>query len=75
MNQKVNFAELVSKAVESAELEGLRNVVEKELLHYDILYCLDNAGLLEQLTFQGGTSLRLCHGANRYAAIPATSSI
>ncbi|MEQ9920898.1 nucleotidyl transferase AbiEii/AbiGii toxin family protein [Pectobacterium brasiliense] len=67
MNQKVNFAELVSKAVESAELEGLRNVVEKELLHYDILYCLDNAGLLEQLTFQGGTSLRLCHGANRFS--------
>ncbi|MFJ5355631.1 nucleotidyl transferase AbiEii/AbiGii toxin family protein [Pectobacterium sp. CHL-2024] len=67
MNQKVNFAELVSKAVESVELEGLRNVVEKELLHYDILYCLDNAGLLGQLTFQGGTLLRLCHGANRFS--------
>ncbi|WP_367187746.1 hypothetical protein [Pantoea sp.] len=54
MNQKVNFSVLVSKAMESAELEGMRNVVEKELLHYDILYCLDNAGLLQDLTFQGG---------------------
>lgn len=67
MNQRVNFAELVSKAMASAELDGLRNVVEKELLHYDILYCLDNAGLLQHLTFQGGTSLRLCYGGNRFS--------
>lgn len=67
MNQKVNFAVLVSQAMESAELEGLRSVVEKELLHYDILYCLDNAGLLQDLTFQGGTSLRLCYGGNRFS--------
>lgn len=67
MNQKVNFAELVSKAMSSAGLGGLRNVVEKELLHYDILYCLDNAGLLQHLTFQGGTSLRLCYGGNRFS--------
>lgn len=67
MNQKVNFAALVSRAMESTDLEGLRNVVEKELLHYDILYCLDNAGLLQDLTFQGGTSLRLCYGGNRFS--------
>jgi len=67
VNQKVNFSVLVSKAMESAELEGMRNVVEKELLHYDILYCLDNAGLLQDLTFQGGTSLRLCYGGNRFS--------
>lgn len=55
MNQKVSFTELVAKAMASAQLEGMRNVVEKELLHYDILYCLDKAGLLQNLTFQGGT--------------------
>lgn len=41
MNQKVNFADLVGQAMASAELDGMRNVVEKELLHYDILFCLD----------------------------------
>jgi predicted nucleotidyltransferase component of viral defense system len=67
VNQKVNFAVLVSKAMESAALEGMRNVVEKELLHYDILYCLDKADLLQNLTFKGGTSLRLCYGGNRFS--------
>ncbi len=43
----------------------LRPVVEKELVHYDILYCLDRAGLLDPLVFQGGTSLRLCYGSKR----------
>jgi predicted nucleotidyltransferase component of viral defense system len=41
--------------------------VEKELLHYDILYCLDKADLLQNLAFQGGTSLRLCYGGNRFS--------
>jgi predicted nucleotidyltransferase component of viral defense system len=45
----------------------MRPVIEKELLHYDILYCLDQAGLLNELVFQGGTSLRLCHGGNRFS--------
>jgi len=67
MNQKVSFTELVAKAMASAQLEGMRNVVEKELLHYDILYCLDKAGLLQNLTFQGGTSLRLCYDGNRFS--------
>lgn len=59
---------LVNAAIsESPDLAGLRPVVEKELLHYDILRALDQAGLLDQLTFQGGTSLRLCHGAPRFS--------
>jgi len=45
----------------------MRPVVEKELLHYDILFCLDQEGLLDQLTFQGGTALRLCHGSSRFS--------
>ena len=49
------------------QLAHMRAVVQKELLHYDILYCLEQAGLLGGLVFQGGTSLRLCYGADRYS--------
>lgn len=42
-------------------------VDRKELLHYDILFSLETAGLLDQLTFQGGTSLRLCYGSPRFS--------
>lgn len=47
--------------------ENLRPVVEKEVLHYDILRALEQAGLLGHLTFQGGTALRLCYGSARYS--------
>jgi predicted nucleotidyltransferase component of viral defense system len=45
----------------------MRPVIEKELLHYDLLFALDKAGLLDRLTFQGGTSLRLCYGSQRFS--------
>lgn len=45
----------------------MRPVIEKELLHYDILFVLDKERMLENLTFQGGTSLRLCYGASRFS--------
>ena len=45
----------------------MRPVIEKELLHYDILFALDSSNLLDQLTFQGGTSLRLCYGSPRFS--------
>jgi len=45
----------------------MRPVIEKELLHYDILFCLEQQGLLDDLVFQGGTSLRLCYGGNRFS--------
>ena len=64
---KQNFVALVEKAI--AESGGARNrpVIEKELLHYDILVALDRAGLLDEIVFQGGTSLRLCYGSSRYS--------
>ena len=64
---KADFAELVGFAMSGAGRALMRPVIQKELLHYDILYSLDVEGLLDQLTFQGGTSLRLCHGAPRYS--------
>lgn len=62
-----DFNTLVARAMQQAEVAAMRPVIEKELLHYDILYCLDQAGLLNELVFQGGTSLRLCHGGNRFS--------
>lgn len=44
---------------------GMQPVIEKELLHYDILFALKEHGFLNHLTFQGGTALRLCYGSNR----------
>jgi predicted nucleotidyltransferase component of viral defense system len=60
------FDQLVDEALRSrAELTSLRPVVEKELLHHDILREMGGAGLLRGLTFLGGTCLRLCHGSAR----------
>ena len=60
------FDELVDAALNNKqELAPLRVVVEKELLHHDILRVLSGAGLLTQLTFIGGTCLRACYGSSR----------
>lgn len=60
------FDALVDEALNNKqEVARLRVVVEKELLHHDILRVLSGAGLLTQLTFIGGTCLRTCYGSNR----------
>ena len=60
------FDQLVNEALRSrAELTSLRPVVEKELLHHDILREMSEAGLLANLTFIGGTCLRACYGSSR----------
>ena len=60
------FDDLVDQALKNQRsLAPLRMVVEKELLHHDILRVLSGAGLLAQLTFIGGTCLRACYGSNR----------
>ena len=60
------FDELVNTALKNKqELTPLRVVVEKELLHHDILRVLSAAGLLKKLTFIGGTCLRACYGSNQ----------
>lgn len=41
--------------------------VIKEILHYEILYALGQSGAAANLTFQGGTALRLCYQGNRYS--------
>lgn len=64
---KQSFDELVELAMQQPGRANMRPVVEKELLHYEILHALDKANLLRHLTFQGGTSLRLCHGSSRFS--------
>ena len=60
------FDQLVNEALRSrAELAALRPVVEKELLHHDILREMSEACLLTGLTFIGGTCLRACYGSSR----------
>lgn len=60
------FDQLVDEALRfRADLAILRPVVEKEILHHDILREMSRAGLLVGLTFIGGTCLRTCHGSQR----------
>ncbi len=60
------FERLVAQALKTQdELTPLQTVVEKELLHHDILREMSTAGLLDSLTFIGGTCLRSCYGSNR----------
>lgn len=60
------FDKLVSQALHHQPLlSPLRIVVEKELLHHDILRILSQNNLLKNLTFIGGTCLRSCYGNPR----------
>lgn len=40
-------------------------VIEKEILHHDIMDVLIKQGVLQRLTFIGGTSLRMCYNSSR----------
>lgn len=58
--------QLVAQALRNRpDLAALQVVVEKELLHHDILREMGAAGLLSGLTFIGGTCLRACYGSER----------
>jgi predicted nucleotidyltransferase component of viral defense system len=61
------FDALVEQAMAAGDYAHMRPVIEKELLHYDILHSLDRHRLLDHLVFQGGTCLRLVHGAPRFS--------
>lgn len=60
------FDALVDEALRgNGRLSALRPVVEKEILHHDILREMAAAGFLRDLTFIGGTCLRDCYGSPR----------
>ncbi len=67
MLEQKDFTQWVEQAAAAPGREHMRPVIEKELLHYDIVHGLAEAGLLNALTFQGGTALRLCYGAPRFS--------
>lgn len=60
------FTDLVDSVLEShPDLAIIRPVVEKEILHHDILRMMSSAGFLAGLVFMGGTCLRVCYGSQR----------
>jgi len=60
------FDKLVTEALKNhPNLSSLRIVVEKELLHHDILRVMRDSNLTSNLTFIGGTCLRTCYGGVR----------
>jgi predicted nucleotidyltransferase component of viral defense system len=66
MSSATLFDSLVDEALKSRpEVALLRPVVEKELLHHDILREMSQEGLLSGLSFIGGTCLRACYGSPR----------
>lgn len=67
MIEKADSEELVRQAMAEPGRQNMRQVIEKELLQADILFSLEKEGLLDGLTFQGGISLRLCQGSNRFS--------
>ena len=62
-----NFSELVERAMPKPGLQGIRHVVEKELLHYDILFTQELEDYLNSLMFHGGTCFRLCYDSLRFS--------
>ena len=60
------FEQTIQKVVQyNKNYSSLRTVVEKEIMHHDILRAMNNEGYLKNLTFIGGTCLRLCYGSQR----------
>lgn len=62
-----NFQRLVSLAMQDPNLANMRPVIEKEIIHFDLFFALDQEGLLNDLVFQGGTAVRLCYGGKRFS--------
>jgi predicted nucleotidyltransferase component of viral defense system len=60
------FDSIVADAMRGQDrFAPIQTVVEKELLHHDILREMNEAGFLSRLVFIGGTCLRACYGASR----------
>ncbi len=60
------FHKMIDQAIiNKPELSHLKIVIEKELLHHDILRIMRDHNLMQKLTFIGGTCLRACYGSSR----------
>ncbi len=58
--------EQIRRIVESnPEYAAITPVIEKEILHHDIIDVMVKQGAMQSLVFIGGTSLRMCYNASR----------
>ncbi len=58
--------EQIRRIVESnPEYAAIAPVIEKEILHHDIIDVMIKRGAMQSLVFIGGTSLRMCYNASR----------
>ena len=64
---KIDFNAYAAQLARTNGRQTMAPVIEKELLHYEILRAMEEDGLLGDLVLQGGTCLRLCYGASRYS--------
>lgn len=64
---KLDLEGLAARIAQQGTLDAMRPVIEKELIHYEILDSLDRQGALSLIAFQGGTCLRLCYDGVRYS--------
>lgn len=75
----IDLEELAGEIASKVDGAGITPVIEKEIVHYEIIRSLGRNGLLQDITFQGGTSLRLAMDRNDIAKTsilsPATASI
>ena len=66
MTHQVNLNDLADLVFQKKpELKELRPVIIKEMLHSEIIFAMDKAGLLNKLVFHGGNALRLCYTQRR----------
>ena len=67
--KKITLSERAESVIrQNPGLAVLKPVIEKELIHYDFFFLLQQKTLtLPDMTFIGGTCLRLCYGSNRYS--------
>lgn len=63
----IDLEEIASDIASKVDGARLTPVIEKEIIHYEIIRSLGRNDLLRDITFQGGTSLRLCYGSQRYS--------
>ena len=62
---KIDFTRFAREIAATNASYDMLPVIEKELLHYEILRIMQESKLLTGLAFQGGPCLRLCYGAQR----------
>ena len=54
MNGRLSFREVADIVTAAPEMQGMEAIVEKELLHYELLHILRRGGWLDKLVFQAG---------------------